>query len=96
MLEDELADSRTARLVARGVGDDRAKRDLEREWRGRLTRLVAADPRVADEFPGLLQELRAALGEAAQAQGGHIDMRVQASSHARVYQAGRDPHSSGS
>jgi hypothetical protein len=95
-LEDELADSRAALLAARGAGDDQAERDLEGEWRGRLSRLVAADPRVADELPGLLQELRAALGEAAEAQGGHIDMRVQASGHARVYQAGRDQHISGS
>ncbi len=96
MLEDELADSRAALLVARGVGDDQAERDLEGECPGRLIRLVAADPRVADELPGLLQELRAALSEAAQAQGRHIDMRVRASGRARVYQAGRGQHSSGS
>lgn len=96
MLEDELADSRAALLAAREADDDQAERDLEGEWRGRLRRLVAADPRVADELPGLLQELRAALGEAAHTQEGHIDMRVHASGHARVYQAGRDQHISGS
>lgn len=95
-LEIELADSRAALLAAREVGDDQAERDLEGEWRGRLGRLVAADPRVADELPGLLQELRAALSEAAEAQTGHIEMRAQASGHARVYQAGHDQHISGS
>lgn len=92
----ELADSRAALLAAREVGDDQAERDLEGEWRGRLGRLVAADPRVADELPQLLQELRAALSETAEAQTGHIDMRAHASGHARVYQAGRDQHISGS
>jgi hypothetical protein len=96
MLEDDLADSRAALLAAREADDDEAERDLEGEWRGRLRRLVAADPAVADELPGLLQDLRAALGEAAHAQGGHIDMRAKASGHARVYQAGRDQHISGS
>ncbi len=96
MLDVELADSRAALLAARSVGDDQAERDLEGEWRGRLRRLVAADPQVADELPGLLQELRAALSEAAGAQAGHIDMRAEASGHARVYQAGRDQHISGS
>ena len=95
-VEDELADSRSALLAAREAGDDQAERDLEGEWRGRLSRLVAADPRVADDLPGLLLELRAALGEVAQEQVGHIDMRVRASGHARVYQAGRDQHISGS
>jgi hypothetical protein len=96
MLEVELGDSRAALLAARGVGDDQAERDLEGEWRGRLRRLVAADPQVADELPRLLQELRAALTEAGVAQGGHIDMRAHASGHAQVYQAGRDQHISGS
>jgi len=96
VLEDELTDSRAALLAARGSGDDQAQRDLEGEWRGRLSRLVTADPWVADELPRLLQELRAALAEATVAQGGHIDMRAQASGHARVYQAGRDQHISGS
>jgi hypothetical protein len=79
-LDDELADSRAALLAARDTGDDQAARDLEGEWRGRLSRLVA----------GLLQELRAALGEPAQQQVGHIEMRARASGHARVYQAGHD------
>ena len=94
-LDDELADSRAALLAARDAGDDQAARDLEGEWRGRLSRLVAGDPRVADELPGLLQELRAALGEPAQEQGGHIDMRARASGHARVYQAGHDQQING-
>ena len=95
LLESELADSRAALLAAREAGDDQAERDMEGEWRARLRRLVAADPGAAGELPGLLQELRAALGQVAGAQPAHIDMQARASGNARIYQAGRDQHITG-
>jgi hypothetical protein len=95
LLENELADSRTALLAARAAGDDQAERDLEGEWRGRLRRLVAADPGIAGELPGLLKELQAALSQATATQPARTDMQARASGRARIYQAGRDQHITG-
>jgi hypothetical protein len=83
-------------LAAQQAGDDQAARDLEGEWRGRLSRLVSADVAAAKELPGLLRELREILGQPGDVSGVHVEMHAQASDNARVYQAGHDQHVTGS
>lgn len=92
VIEAELADSRAELLAARGAGDAQVERDVEIEWRGRLRSLVLMDPGIADELSRLVRDLGAALSALQQAPAGRVDMRVHASGHSQVYQAGRDQH----
>jgi hypothetical protein len=66
------------------LADPSAQADLVAEWQARLRRLVAADPAVA-------AELRALVGTST-----HVTMTATASSRARIVQAGRDVHVTGS
>jgi hypothetical protein len=88
----ELEDTRAEVLAARRDGDERSERDLAGEWQGRLRRLMAADPAIAEELARLLTDV---LEPAARAHGGTIAMNATAHDHGRVYQAGRDQHITG-
>ncbi|MGH3815583.1 MAG: hypothetical protein ACRDUV_24550, partial [Pseudonocardiaceae bacterium] len=59
----ELAGTRTEVLAARSR-DEQVEQALVVEWRGRLRRLVAADPRLADELRRVMAELRPLLADA--------------------------------
>jgi hypothetical protein len=83
----ELAEGRAEVLAARQVGVEQA---LVGEWQGRLRRLLAADPQLADELRGMVGELRLALAEVDAPQGTTITMRATAFGTSRVNQAGRD------
>ncbi|MFJ1613093.1 MULTISPECIES: hypothetical protein [unclassified Streptomyces] len=56
-LTGELEASRGELTAARGEGDDTLAGDVEAEWRARLRRRLAADPRAADELRAVLAEL---------------------------------------
>jgi len=88
----ELADSRAEVLAARQAGDEQVEQALVGEWQGRLRRLVAADPWLADELRRVVAELRAALADADTPQGTTITMQATAFGASRVNQAGRDLH----
>jgi len=87
-----LEETREEILVAHREGDSTGAEDLERDWRRRLRRLLAADPSVAQELESVLAEARASLPEAEQPPLPSVQMHAHASGHARVYQAGRDQH----
>ncbi|MFF2961399.1 hypothetical protein ACFVT1_21305 [Streptomyces sp. NPDC057963] len=61
-LAGELEVSRGELTAARDEGDDTLAGDVEAEWRARLRRRLAADPRAADELRAVLAELEAAGG----------------------------------
>jgi len=88
----ELAEGRAEVLAARQVGDEQVEQALVGEWQGRLRRLLAADPQLADELRGMVGELRLALAEVDAPQGTTITMRATAFGTSRVNQAGRDLH----
>jgi hypothetical protein len=88
----ELEDSRTEVLAARQVGDDQVEQALVGEWQGRLRRLVAADPQLADHLRRVVAELRSALADADPQQAATITMQATAFGKGRVNQAGRDLH----
>ncbi len=88
----ELADGRAEVLAARQVGDKQVEQALVGEWHGRLRRLVAADPQLADELQRVVAELRSALADAEPSQGATITMQATAFGNSGVNQAGRDLH----
>ncbi|MFF8912447.1 hypothetical protein ACF08M_03780 [Streptomyces sp. NPDC015032] len=61
-LAGELEASRGELTAARDEGDDPSAGDVEAEWRARLRRRLAADPRAADELRAILAELEPAGG----------------------------------
>ncbi|MEU3464729.1 hypothetical protein ABZ721_32875 [Streptomyces sp. NPDC006733] len=76
-------------LQARSAGDDEAsatRTELAAEWQGRVRRLLAGNPEVADDLRALLAEL--APQTPATAPG--VTQSATASGSARIYQAGRD------
>lgn len=83
----ELDAAREDFLTARAAGEEDIEADLQAEWRGRIRRLLAARPEVAEDLRTLLDELgpRADTAPA-------VTQHATASGHARVYQAGRDQH----
>ncbi|MFD8913486.1 hypothetical protein [Streptomyces sp. NPDC059575] len=87
-----LEETREEILAARREGDSTGAGDLERDWRRRLRRLLAADPSVARELEEVLAEARAALPESEQPPVYAVRLEARASGHARIYQAGRDQH----
>ncbi|MCX5555336.1 hypothetical protein [Streptomyces sp. NBC_00038] len=87
-----LEETREEILVVRRDGDSAGAEDLERDWRRRLRRLLAADPSVAQELEDVLAEARASLPEAEQPPVPSVQLHAHASGSARVYQAGRDQH----
>lgn len=88
-VDSELAATRAELLAARVAHDARTEDELRAEWQGRLRRLLAAEPTVADDLRRLLEEVAPECHPAA-ATG--IELRASASGHGRVYQAGRDQH----
>jgi hypothetical protein len=88
----ELEEHRTEVLDARQAGDGQVEQDLVSEWQGRLRRLVAADPQVADELRRVVAELRSVLADVDPPQHTTITMQATAFGSSRVNQAGRDLH----
>jgi hypothetical protein len=84
----ELAQSRTGVLAARQAGDEQVEVKLAGEWSGRLRRLVATDPALADEPP----QLSVVLADVDPVWGATITLRAAAFGSGRVHQAGRDLH----
>ncbi|MGY0230923.1 hypothetical protein [Longispora urticae] len=88
VLEAELVDVRAELLAAREAGDATVAEALVGEWQGRLRRLLAADPQVADELRRLLREdLAAPTGD--QAWTGDVRQEVKAFDEARVNVVGQ-------
>jgi len=88
----ELEDSRTEVLAALRAGDEQVEQALVGEWQGRLRRLLAADPQLADELRLVVAQLRSALADAEPQRGATITMQATAFGGSRVHQAGRDLH----
>lgn len=95
-IEAEAADTRDAVVRAREVGDEETERELVVEWRSRLRRLLAAEPRAAEELRRLLVEWQPGEPMAGDTRTGRMTMRVRASGNSRVSMAGRDIHLAGS
>ncbi|MCX3064215.1 hypothetical protein [Streptomyces beihaiensis] len=53
----ELDAAREELIAARADGDEATVADVEAEWRSRMRRALAADPALADELRGILDEL---------------------------------------
>ncbi|MFC9466064.1 hypothetical protein [Streptomyces coelicoflavus] len=87
-----LEETREEILAARHEGDSECAEDLERDWRRRLRRLLAADPSIAQDLEEVLAEARASLPEDERPSIPAVQMHAHASGNARVYQAGRDQH----
>ncbi|MEV6883312.1 hypothetical protein [Streptomyces sp. NPDC051135] len=87
-----LEETREELLAARHEGDSECAEDLERDWRRRLRRLLAADPSIAQDLEEILAEARASLPEDERPPVPAVQMHAHASGHGRVYQAGRDQH----
>ncbi|MFF6955230.1 MULTISPECIES: hypothetical protein [unclassified Streptomyces] len=88
VVDAELEATRADLLAARAAHDDQSEDELRVEWQGRLRRLLAADPAVADQLLRLLEEVTPQDPVAAS----EVRMRATATGHGRVYQAGRDQH----
>lgn len=88
----ELEERRAEVLAARQTEDGQLEQALVGEWQGRLQRLVAADPAVAEELRRVVAELRAVLADVAPSQHTTITMQATAFGSSQVHQAGRDLH----
>lgn len=88
----ELDETRTEVLAARQTGDEQVEQALVGEWHGRLRRLVAADPQLAEDLRRMVSQLQSVLADAVPPQVTTITMQATASGHSRVQQAGRDLH----
>ncbi|MGI5469709.1 hypothetical protein [Streptomyces sp. CA-132043] len=84
----ELEAAREDLLAARDSADEETEEELRRDWQGRIRRLLAARPDVADDLRALLDEVSPGAAPAAPV----ITQHATASGSARVYQAGRDQH----
>lgn len=84
----ELEATRSDVLAARAAGDAQSEEELSVEWQGRLRRLLAGQPDVAEDLRRLLDEI----SREGPVPAPQIRLRATASGHARVYQAGRDQH----
>ncbi|MFE2823110.1 hypothetical protein [Streptomyces sp. NPDC059271] len=83
----ELDATREDLLAALAAGDQGVEGELQVEWQGRIRRLLAARPEVAEDLRTLLNEFDPLAGTAPS-----ITQHATASNHARIYQAGRDQH----
>ncbi|MEV4430023.1 hypothetical protein AB0K23_32585 [Streptomyces sp. NPDC049602] len=93
----ELEGVRTEVLEARRAGDAETERALAGAWQSELQRLVREDASVVDELRRLLQErLAPVLPMEERTRIGKLVMKAEASGQARVFQAGRDQHITGS
>ncbi|MGQ0775984.1 MAG: hypothetical protein ACT4NY_16445 [Pseudonocardiales bacterium] len=90
-VEAELAESRTELIAAQQAGNAQAEQALVEEWRGRLRRLVAADPQLTDDLRRVVAELHPLLPDAAH-QPTTITMQATTFDDSRVNQAGHDLH----
>ncbi|MFI6465297.1 hypothetical protein [Streptomyces sp. NPDC050538] len=72
-------------LASLTTGDPDTERELVAEWQGRLRRLLAARPEVAEDLRTLLDELGTRTTTAPA-----VVQRATASGDSRIYQAGRD------
>jgi len=91
-IEAELVDARTELLAAHAAGDQQTEQDLVAEWRGRLQRLLTADPRLADELRRLLDEQLIPALPAGHSWTGPVHMTAHAKD-GRIYQVGQgDQH----
>ncbi|MFH8577437.1 hypothetical protein [Streptomyces zaomyceticus] len=81
----ELDATREDLLASSQTGDQDVEAELQAEWQGRIRRLLATRPGVAEELRSLLDELAPDAGAAPQ-----MTQHATASGHARIYQAGRD------
>lgn len=84
----ELEAARDDLLTARDTDDEETEAELRRDWQGRIRRLLAARPDVADDLRALLAEVAPEGPPAAPV----ITQHATASGNSRVYQAGRDQH----
>lgn len=95
-ISEELAEVRQEALTAGRTGDAEAKQGLVDDWQRRLRRLIETDPNITTELQRVLDEvLVPALPPADQQRIGQITMKARASGRGRVYQAGRDIHTTG-
>lgn len=83
----ELDATREDLLAALAVGDQDTEVELQAEWQGRLRRFLTARPEAAEDLRRLLDEF-GPRAETAPA----VTQHATASSHARIYQAGRDQY----
>ncbi|MFB6675649.1 hypothetical protein ACFCWG_25125 [Streptomyces sp. NPDC056390] len=89
-IADEISVTRDDLLGAQAVGDHEAEAEVRAEWQGRIRRLLAAHPELAEELRAMLVELTPDdAGVPA------VKQHATASGQARVYQAGRDVRISG-
>jgi hypothetical protein len=84
----DLEATRTEVLAGRAAGDPQSEEELTAEWQGRMRRLLAGEPAIAEDLRRLLDEISPGCAESSS----RIRMRATASGHGRVYQAGRDQH----
>ncbi|WP_030748976.1 hypothetical protein [Streptomyces sp. NRRL F-5135] len=85
----ELEVSREDVLAAHAADDRQSMDELRAQWQGRLRRLLVAHPEAAEELRRLLDAIDPASAGAAPT----VTQHATASGQARVYQAGRDQHS---
>ncbi|MEC3994465.1 hypothetical protein VSR01_13365 [Actinacidiphila sp. DG2A-62] len=85
---DELAQTREELLAARSSDDQQTEIELQVEWRGRIRRLLLADPNSAEELRALLNDV----SRQHSAGSNPVHMEAHATGHSRVYQAARDQH----
>lgn len=86
----ELDLTREQVIAARNDGNAQTEQELQAEWRGRVRRLLADDPDVAEELRALLDDL----SPASTVNGGvyNVHMTAHTQGNGRIYQAGRDQH----
>lgn len=75
----DLVETRAELLAARAAGDAQVEEDLVGQWQGRLRRLLAADPSVADPLRHLVEELRSHLPAGVQVSAGDVTINATAS-----------------
>ncbi|MFF9066324.1 hypothetical protein ACF09E_13320 [Streptomyces sp. NPDC014891] len=83
----ELATAREDLLRAEDANDEVTPAELRAEWQGRVRRLLATHPELAEDLRTLLTEFTAV-----DAPGPAVAQHATASGQGRVYQAGRDMH----
>lgn len=86
----EMDSAREELIAARRTGDEEAEQELRAEWSGRVRRLLAQQPDVAEELRQILLDLEPARAEEDLRARTEINLRAEVSGSGRVYQAGRD------
>ncbi|MFC4010130.1 hypothetical protein ACFOY2_23075 [Nonomuraea purpurea] len=83
-IEADLEEVRAEVLAARKAEDRQTEEELAVEWRRRLGRLIAADPKAAEELRRIVDGLTPPTG------GAPTVMIANASGRARLFQSGGD------